>query len=408
MVEVVRQERRFLGWGVAISVVAHVVGVSLVEYLQPTSEEVAQRVLFVTPTVGGKFVMRPPRITKRLELRKVPREQGVRVEQGRVAAVTQEKGIVAKMAVTQAEMMAERVVRGAGGIGGRGSRVVGIGETGESANRRNQEREAGLRLREVGVAKEPERRVDLSLEMLDVQSMDTGRYRAMVIQNPRDKRASKGFVHIARVYSQTFQRSGMESGGSGDYNTALYNLAEAFRTYTGIHADFVGHVSFDDARLLEIPFIIYVTEGGPLTEEEVKNLATYLLHGGFIFGMSDWTEGLEKYAGLVKGRDFYTDRLPDDHPIFSSFFDMGPAGSPATTIGTKAGMLTRNYMIGLWVKGRLAGIDFPQGVGIAYWARAGRQHGMDSTRHLQFAINVIVYALTQEGSITHQLMQTVK
>ena len=33
--------------------------------------------------------------------------------------------------------------------------------------------------------------------------------------------------------------------------------------------------------------------------------------------------------------------------------------------------------------------------------------GGDSTRQLQLAVNIIIYALTQEGSITQRLMQMV-
>jgi hypothetical protein len=38
-------------------------------------------------------------------------------------------------------------------------------------------------------------------------------------------------------------------------------------------------------------------------------------------------KALEKYGGLVEGRDFYTQRLMDDHPLFSAYFDLG-AGAP--------------------------------------------------------------------------------
>jgi hypothetical protein len=33
---------------------------------------------------------------------------------------------------------------------------------------------------------------------------------------------------------------------------------------------------------------------------------------------------------------------------------------------------------------------------------------MDNTRQLQFGVNLIVFALTQEGSITHRLMESVR
>jgi len=84
---VFRHERRFLMWAVVVSVAIHIAGIGVMERLQPTSEEVAQRVLFVTPTVGGKFVMRAPRVTKRLEFRKVPRESGGKIGRGEVVVV---------------------------------------------------------------------------------------------------------------------------------------------------------------------------------------------------------------------------------------------------------------------------------------------------------------------------------
>ena len=37
----------------------------------------------------------------------------------------------------------------------------------------------------------------MSLELLDIETLDTGRYHAMVIQDPSDKRTIRGFIHIA-------------------------------------------------------------------------------------------------------------------------------------------------------------------------------------------------------------------
>ena len=44
---------------------------------------------------------------------------------------------------------------------------------------------------------------DLSLEMMDVDALDTGHYQAMVIQDPSDKRNMSGFFHLAVVGAQT-------------------------------------------------------------------------------------------------------------------------------------------------------------------------------------------------------------
>ena len=47
---------------------------------------------------------------------------------------------------------------------------------------------------------------------------------------------------------------------------------------------------------MEFPFIIHT--GEILNEEELKHLARYLIQGGFIIGLGDWAEGLEKYGGI--------------------------------------------------------------------------------------------------------------
>jgi hypothetical protein len=400
----VRPERRLLVRAVVVSVGMHVAGVSLVEHLQPTPEEVARRVLFVTPTVGGKFVMRAPRVTKRLELRKMPREQGRPVRRGEVAIVAREEGIVTRTAVAQAEVVVERAVRGAGGIGGRGSRLVGIGD--EGARDLGWVKEVGVRMQEVEVTKEPERRLNMSLEMLDVNSMDTGRYQAMVIQDPRDKQALKGFIHFARAYAGGSRTTG-GGGLSGWDAKSLDILTEHLKYYTGLQADFVGHISFDDERLMEIPFIF--GDGGMLTESDIINLTRYLKMGGFIYGgFNNLIEGLEKYAGMVSGRDFYIERLPEDHPMFTCFFDI-KGGQPSGSNQPPASKMYAerwNRVEGLWVGGRLCVIAGSLGGwGSLYHSVLV---GSDGMRQVQFTINVVVYALTQEGSITHQLMQTVK
>ena len=64
-----------------------------------------------------------------------------------------------------------------------------------------------------------EHKIDMALEMLDVNSMDTGRYRAMVIQDSGDKQAIKGFVKMAQVMS-----SRALAGGTSGYGTVTLNI----------------------------------------------------------------------------------------------------------------------------------------------------------------------------------------
>jgi hypothetical protein len=178
-----------------------------------------------------------------------------------------------------------------------------------------------------------EHRIDMALEMLDVNSMDTGRYQAMVIQDATDKQAIKGFVKFAQVMSSRAQGQ-LRSGG-----LEIDRLRDVINEYTGMKADFLGLVTFDDPQLLEIPIIL--PRGTP-NETEMANLTNYLVTGGFVLGnvVDRYGEGLEKYGNLIRGKDFWTERLPEDHPIFSTFFDLRggmPSGYSRWLSGTGQG-----------------------------------------------------------------------
>ena len=117
----------------------------------------------------------------------------------------------------------------------------------------------------------------MALEMMDVNSMDTGRYRAMVVQDPNDRQSVTGFVRFAHVQSA---RS-IEFGGGGINSFAIDEVRDALNEYTGIKAEYDGNITYDDSRLMEIPIIF---SGGGANESELEMIARYLLAGGFVFG----------------------------------------------------------------------------------------------------------------------------
>ena len=112
---------------------------------------------------------------------------------------------------------------------------------------------------------------------------------------------------------------------------------------------------------------------------------------------------MEKHGGLVEGRGFYVERLADGHPLFNAYFDLGGAPLGASSFGMFTSLEQFNVVQGLFVKGRLVGVPRPLG----YGGLLGHRNGTETTRIMQFAVNTIVYALTQEGSVTHRLMQMV-
>jgi len=346
-----------------------------------------------------RFVKRQPRLTKPLELRKVPKPRrqllqrqvrllSARMDQVRAAATFSTRGVLGQ--VTAPAVTVDQSTRFA-----------------------SLALEPALQAELIRGTRQPESKVDLALEMLDIDAMDTGRYRAMVIQDPADPQSLKGFFHIARIHSA--QLADAARGFSGITPASVETLVQGINDYTGIRTDFVTSILMDDDRLLEVPFVLYsgFNKGYgytqfKLTDQELENLAEYLKRGGFILGRANWSEALVKYGGMVQGRDFHYSRVPDDHPLYRSFFNMGDNGVPLSSSGGhtqhKQAVAVSTFLEGLWIGDRLAAL---QGVNVELW-RHGVSLGVDTTRHLQLAVNIVVFALTQEGSMTQRLMQMVE
>ena len=324
-----------------------------------------------------KFIKREPRLTKPLELRKLPQPKRqmvrrqvqlarARMDQVQATATFNTRGLITQVATAAPQAR--------------------MGQAGPGATLAAMNLEPSLSAAAVTGVRTPDNKIDLGLEMMDVNSMDTGRYRAMVIQDPEDPQALKGFVKFASV---TSARS-IDFGRGGGFGQGFIDrVRDALNQFTGLQSEYVGLITFDDERLLEVPIIF---QANPGNESEKERMVQYLLAGGFVYGGVGLGDSLEKYGGLVRGRDFWSERLPDDHPIYSAFFDLERGGPPSRggTASGKAGTISWATTTGYFIKGRLAGITF---------SRAGW------TDYL--IVNIIVYALTQEGSMTQRLMHMV-
>lgn len=340
-----------------------------------------------------KFIKREPRLTKPLELRKIPQPKRQMARREVQLAKARMDQVQATASFNTRSLIASHV----------GSSGISLGAQANFSTMSSMNLEPKLAATSVTSTRASEHKIDMALEMLDVNSMDTGRYRAMVIQDSGDKQAIKGFVKMAQVMS-----SRALAGGTSGYGTVTLNidavdrLRDVLNEYTGLKAEFLGMITFDDPRLLEVPVIL--PQGEP-NEAEMEHLADYLLAGGFVLG-GIYEEALEKYGGLVRGKDFWSERLPETHPIYTAFFDLKggmPFGySPSLSQG-KSGVRPWNYVRGYFVKGRLTGVT----PGDGGWGWQNDDRGGDSTRQLQLAVNIVIFALTQEGSITQRLMQMV-
>jgi len=394
-----RRLRRVYWWSLAIAAGLHL---ALAIWLLAGFDQ--ERVSIPEPAKVKFFTRRDPTLAKPMEIRKVPQPRrqlvrrqlqptAARMDQVRAAAAFDSRELVATQTpvptlINPAALASDRAPAGAlhPPLG-----LPGVGQ----------------------VTRAPEQRIDLSLEMLDVNSMDIGRYRAMVVQDARDPQKIKGFVKVASVVPVRIKNSPQVAGGMGGAGDQkmLQLLCEALNTYTGLQAEYTGDFTYDDTRILEVPIICRPLDNPAAAdrnlipnEAEVQNMAHYFLAGGFFLGHipPPLIQGLEQYGGLVQGRDFWEARIPEDHPLFTAFFDI-LGGVPS---GQYPGRNTKwdgpYALMGQYLRGRLIGVYASQGFG---WDNY--RHFGDTTRQMQMAVNIVIYALTQEGSMTQRLMQMV-
>ena len=361
-----------------------------------------------------QFVKRQPRLTKPLEMKKRPQPKQRQVQR--------------RMVSVQAKASADQ---------GRG--VVPLSGTIRSLAqpRSRVERWAGLEretLEPAAVATAIEGEmmakgtVNMALEMVDVEDLDTGQYHAMVIQDPVDKRNVRGFFRLTYAYS-TRMRDRQEANAENRLLLGLHRLVERVNEYTDIKASFGGCITLDDKQLFRVPwFFIGSHRGFRLTHSESVNMGRYLSQGGFVLAEDGWP-GLNKLwtpgytalhqmlvdaletAGLTFKRDWFFELIRGHHPICHCFFDFDEPPRWYWYNRVNRGDEANFPVNGITLDGRLYAILDRRGYAHT-WANLGPGGAFgsvgDPTLEFQFGVNLVVFALTQEGSITRRIMDTVE
>ncbi len=284
----------------------------------------------------------------------------------------------------------------------------------------------------------------MKLEMVEISAFDYGRDRAMVVQDTNDRRLIRGFFNIAAVHLasnaimqgskyaivESYKGFGRRVGGR-----ALADLADACNEFTDIKVQLVDDIAASDIRLLETPWALMSPNNrADLLPPEAENIGKYLTGGGFLMVEGNWiTEprcrnlfirALDS-AGLRQGVHWEFEILPDDHPIYHAFFDFDGApwgGDPFTnrSVGAFIGMSSyaqeddlykvplerRDYIEGITLDGRLVAIyetkQYIRGWQrwfINLYSRGTNRNDIDIQK---LGINIIVFALTQKGSIARR------
>ena len=270
---------------------------------------------------------------------------------------------------------------------------------------------------EIGMAttRVPEKQISMKEEMISLEDLDTGQYKAMVIQDPNNKRSIKGFVYISTAW-------GAQLKPPDDLKRAVINLVEAVNRYTEINAKSDAHLYLDSRKIMETPFV-YVTadKAFELTDIERRNFGDYLRKGGFAV-IDNGTPKFEHSQAEASLRQMLRDSLGADakflpisnkHPLYHCFFDFDdgpPQGDeigitttisntmPAHRLGDNAVSKAVLFLEGIWLDERLVAIYSDKGYA-RKWAKM-----TNNVPQLKIGVNFVVYALTQTGGIAQQKM----
>ncbi len=295
--------------------------------------------------------------------------------------------------------------------------------------------------------------IDLALELLDVEAMDTGQHRAMVVVDPKDRRQLKGFLYLSSVHSEALERAEASAASerSGGWSRSiaeqrmLQGLADKMSERTGVHTQVLDGLALDDPRLMQVPFLLLTVRSQvAFTQAEAKNLGRYLTSGGFLYAdivsqplsraggyqhdlpaLRDFIRQAFGQIDYAEHKDWSFVRLPPEHPLYHCFYDVDSLPRGFWDImfwywntGSRF-ELSPNYLEGIEVDGRIVGV-YSQKCYAEMWAgeaerireadraadKAGRfDTGADELPVYDLGVNIVVYALTREGSLAQQFVE---
>jgi hypothetical protein len=203
------------------------------------------------------------------------------------------------------------------------------------------------------------------------------------------------------VYDFWFTRLRYDSGNWDVDRRMPSNILTSLVDYTNLRVDPEERViSLADPAMLTAPFC-YLS-GHTLVEfnqAEAANFERYVRNGGFVF-VDDcnhdidglFARSFERQMARMFGDDALV-TLPNDHPIYSSFFTFDGPPTTSFELNGWGDDLVHDYLKGIVINGRVAVLYSNKDYGCEWdydW-RNKRFLAEDNTR---FAVNIIIYALT--------------
>ncbi|MEL6300820.1 MAG: DUF4159 domain-containing protein [Pseudomonadota bacterium] len=212
--------------------------------------------------------------------------------------------------------------------------------------------------------------------------------------------AALPFSASANGFDFFFTRLMYESGNWGVDPRMPINVLNSLVEYTTLNVDPEERViALSDPAMLQSPFCYMA--GHKLVEfsdREAEMFVNYVQRGGFVFVddcnhdidalfATSFTRQMERLFGVD-----CLQKLPEDHPVYSSFFDFDGPPTTSFELNGWGDDLVHDYLRGIEVNGRTAVLYSNKDYGCEwdYDYRNKRWLAVDNT---QFAVNIVMYAL---------------
>ena len=202
-------------------------------------------------------------------------------------------------------------------------------------------------------------------------------------------------------YDFVFTRLSYESGDWDVDERMPANLLNSLIEYTTLRVNTTEQViALADPAMLSVPFC-YLAGRRLLqfSHAERENFSRYVNNGGFVFvddcnhdidGM--FARSFEQQMDDLFGPDALQ-TLPNDHPIYSSFFEFDGPPNTSQELNGWGDDLVHKYLKAIEINGRIAVLYSNKDFGCEwdYDFRNKRFMRVDNTR---FAVNIVIYSMT--------------
>ena len=204
------------------------------------------------------------------------------------------------------------------------------------------------------------------------------------------------------TYDFWFTRLRYQSGNWDVDERMPLNVLTSLVDYTNLRVDPEEKViDLADPAMLTAPFCYMA--GHKLVEfnqAEARNFRTYVENGGFVF-VDDCNHDIDGLFARTFERQMAAlfgegalDKIPNDHPIYSAFFDF-PDGPPNTSMELNGwgDDLVHDYLKAIIVDGRIGVLYSNKDYGCE-WDYDWRNKRFLAEDNTKFAVNIVIYALT--------------